>query len=259
VLVSELGLLLTGGETLDELIEVAAASSSCTPIAAVLSTVRAELTAIDDGSLGKPTERYRQAAAHLGALPVTVDLGRLFRADLVKPARGTLGPRVLDTLLDVSDVIRRIGTNRPDRPNRDLAKFRERFAARYQDREVSLLEAVDEESGIGFGSDAYVDAPSARDGWLLRRIADLDGQELVLDDDELDRIRTPDPVDLPDAFSLMCSVLATSKEALDAGDFQIANPKLFGPSGATLVGRFCQADPVLEKHVRAHLREEEAT
>lgn len=259
VLVSDLAPLITGGEALDDIIEIAAASPSSAPAAAVLATVRDDLAAIDAGSFGKPPELYRRAAAHLDALPAKVELARLFRADLVKPTRGTLGLRVVNALLEVVDVIRRIGQDGQDRQDRDLETFRQRFTARYQGREISLLEAVDEESGIGFGSDTAVHAvPSAREAWLLRRVFDVDGEELVLDHKDLDRISPPESADPPDAFSLVCSVLATSKEALDAGDFEIASPKLFGPSGATLVGRFCQADPVLEKYVRAHLREEEA-
>ncbi len=63
---------------------------------------------------------------------------------------------------------------------------------------------------------------------------------------------------MSDAFALRASVAAASDEALGRGDFRVFWTGTDGPSGARLLGRFCQADPVLRRHVEEHLRAEEA-
>src|SRR4029079_2891201 len=77
------------------------------------------------------------------------------------------------------------------------------------------------------------------------------------DADDLARL-AGDARPLPDAFAVLASLAADSEEALAAGRFRVHLARVLGPSGATLLGRFCHADPRLAAHVAAHLRAEEA-
>lgn len=49
-----------------------------------------------------------------------------------------------------------------------------------------------------------------------------------------------------------------SAAALERGELRLLVQRLSGPSGALLLGRFCQGDPALTRAVEAHLRAEEA-
>jgi lantibiotic biosynthesis protein len=53
-------------------------------------------------------------------------------------------------------------------------------------------------------------------------------------------------------------LVASSQEAVNAGDFKLFVKGGAGPSGARLIGRFCHVDPAFEDATRKHLAEEEA-
>ncbi|MDQ3952771.1 MAG: lantibiotic dehydratase, partial [Actinomycetota bacterium] len=162
-----------------------------------------------------------------------------------------------------------------------LDRWRAAFVARYETREVPLVEALDEESGIGFlpstspGSDASPlvrglvwpqkpdDAGSLgpRFAHLMRRLLDCVAageRELVLDDADVDALAAQDQNETPDAFAALVTIAAPSGEAVDRGDFRLLLHGASGPSGARLTGRFCHADPAVDAAVREHLRAEEA-
>src|SRR5262249_51527670 len=98
---------------------------------------------------GVAIEAYRAIERHLAdGLPTRVDASRLFQVDLFKPApAAVLGEAV------TGELVRPVATLPPvaAAPRGDAwRQFRERFAARYETREVPLLEVLDEETGIGF-------------------------------------------------------------------------------------------------------------
>ena len=163
----------------------------------------------------------------------------------------------------------------------DLSRFREAFLARYERREIPLTEALDEEIGIGFPpSDAGaagegplikgLDLPEslrettpweAREKLLLRKLAQAQSNgvlEMALEERDLEELSRKDAPPPPDAFAVMASIAAASEEALSGGDFRVLWTGTDGPSGARVLGRFCQADAVLRRHVEEHLRAEEA-
>lgn len=280
LLVPELEPAVSGPEPLPELL------SRLRPVAALADTharleqARHALEDLGRSPLGVSPERYRALARGLEALPAPVELSRLFQVDMVKPAtEAVLGPRPLAELARAVTLLHRLC---PPGGTELLRGFRDAFQQRYEDREVPLVEALDEESGIGFGAynpltaevsplleglafpaqAAEERAPwGAREAWLQGRVSEAlrqGARELVLDARDVEALSVPDVLPLPDAFSLMATLLAPSEEALAAGDFQVIAEGLYGPSGATLLGRFCHADPRLQAHVEAHLRAEEA-
>jgi thiopeptide-type bacteriocin biosynthesis protein len=168
------------------------------------------------------------------------------------------------------------------RPRDDrLVKFREAFTRRYEGREVPLDEALDPETGVGFGTltAGATDASALLDGltfpgtedeavpWrrreslLLGKLGDAlahSAREIVLEPRELDEMAEKDPPPLPDAFAVMAAVAAASEDHLARGEFRVRLDGVVGPSGARLLGRFCHADPELHRWVEQHLRAEEA-
>lgn len=280
LLVSELEPPVTGEEALDAVLARLREHPAAAEAVERLEEVRARLRALD-GCPPAPDSplRYREVAEALGALPAKVELPRLLQVDMTRPGRGaTLGRGVLDEVARGVELLHRVSpSGRDDR----LAAFRTAFSARYEGREVPLVEALDEEIGIGFETSnapgaegspllAGLDFTAAaqrkvtwekREAHLLRMVEDARGRgarELELRPEDVEALSSADAPPLPDAFSLRASVAAASREALDAGAFRVELDGAGGPSGARILGRFCHADAALRERVEAHLRAEEA-
>jgi thiopeptide-type bacteriocin biosynthesis protein len=250
--------------------------------AAALHRAVAALAVLDGARLGNPVERYRAVAEGLSReLPTAAEVSRLFQVDMVKPApHAVLGGELLAEMERGIELLHRLSGEPRDET---WARFREAFTERFGDRPaVPLLEVLDEETGIGFGTVGGAAAEASpllaglpfpgprgneavpwgtREGELLRLLTGAlaaGSREVVLGEDHLTRLAEGTPAPLPDAFHLLAVVAAPSPAALERGDFRLLLKNAAGPSGARLLGRFCHADPALEAGVRAHLAAEEA-
>jgi thiopeptide-type bacteriocin biosynthesis protein len=241
-----------------------------------LETSREQLAAIDGAGVGVPTERYREIAQYFADLPVKAELPRLFQVDMFKPApAASLGKAPVREILKAVEVLHRLSWRRDEA----LKQFRQRFEERYENREVPLAEALDEEAGIGFGpsrevaplleglvflevNDDEQNVPWNNSLTLLRKkVSDalLSGDhEIRLSEDDLQALEGENRLPLADAFSVMATIASPSEAAIDRGDFILAIDNIVGPSGGRLLGRFCYADHTLDAFVRDHLRAEEA-
>jgi thiopeptide-type bacteriocin biosynthesis protein len=285
ILVSDLSTPVTGPEAIHDLIEQLGRHAATREAAERLARVRDDLAALDAGGPGAPTERYQEVADRLKELPTPVEMSRLFQLDLVKPGEApALSSALVDEALRGVEILWRLSGSQQQE---SLDRFRSDFNDRYESREVPLLEALDEEIGIGFekAGDAGAEAspllrgmalarPAAeptvpwgrRQAVLLQKIDEARARgerQIEITADDLERMAptgegsTPPPP-LPDAFHAMVTISAPSEEALERGDFQILFDGAGGPSGARLLGRFCHADPELTRCVEEHLRAEEA-
>jgi thiopeptide-type bacteriocin biosynthesis protein len=251
------------------------------PLAERLRQAHAALAAVDAGGLGNSPELYHAVADTLRELPVVVNPSRLFNVDMLKPAlRAVLGRAPLEEVARGVEILRRLRT--PFTPD-PLAGFRRAFLERYgEGREVPLVEALDDDVGIGFRLPGTADAtPLPQDGevagqdteespraakcreaHLLRLYAEAlarGEREVSLsphDIEELEGEMSPPP--LQDAFEVMATVAAASEAELERGSFRVFISTVSGPSGVRLLGRFCHADPDLERLVKEHLRAEES-
>ncbi len=165
----------------------------------------------------------------------------------------------------------------------DLGRFAKDFSARFEEQEVPLLLALDNESGVGYGhaSPGHGDylpvlegisprpeptTPTASWKKSVQLAHDLYHRALR-DETRVVALTTADLAGLdeqPDAgtatpASLYAfgSLLAESARELDAGQFQFALGVCSGPSAANLLGRFCYGDEALLADVRATLRRAE--
>ena len=288
ILTSDLSPNVTGAESLSGVIDAlwAAGPPGHEP-GRVLDEVRNALVALDASPLGVPTERYHSIAGVLAALPAKADLARLFQVDLHKPAPGaTFGGAALRVVHEAILLATRIAT---PAPSEAMDRFRTAFVERYGEpttgpiatrRMVPLCEALDDETGIGFGDAGTrgaersplldgLEFPAAipprvafgrREDRLLRGVVSTisgGGLEWRLTDDDLAALDSK-TASLPDAFAFMGTIAASSAEALARGDLRVLLDVIGGPSGAVLLGRFCHGDPELCQAVEAHLRAEEA-
>jgi thiopeptide-type bacteriocin biosynthesis protein len=270
LLVSDLGPVVTGDVAVPRIVTALAAHDVTSERAKVLDAAERDLDALDAAGLGNERARYREIAEDLKALDPDLRLDRLFQVDLAKPGDGlTLGADVVEDLYRAIDVLRAV---MPKGADEDLARFRERFAARYEQREVPLAEALDEEIGIGFGPSPALAAegapllqgiaPAVRqaggapftsaDNHLLRLLSAAlasGAGEIALTDDDLKTLGDGDPLPLPDAISVTVVL---------CGDGRLLVEGISGPSGARLLGRFCHLDEGIEALVRRHVAAEEA-
>jgi len=280
ILLPELAPRVTGAvEPLPGLARELRAAPQGAAVADVLEEVGRKLGSLDAAGVGAPVEVYRAIGDQLAALGAPVDFSKLFQVDLIHDApQASLGPAVLEEIERGAAVLQRIGGGSEPDP---MAAFRARFEERFAGAEVPLLEALDDEVGIGFRLPGdpqgevpplvaglqfpAVEAPArrweARHDWMLGRIEETacsGGMELQLEPRDVERLERPDAPPLPDAFSVFASVAAASEEAVSRGEFRVFLGALSGPSGARYFGRFCHADPELKRRVEEHLRAEEA-
>ena len=279
ILVPDLTPAVTGPAPLDDMLAQLSSVPAAAPVVTALERARDAIAALDAAGLGNDPARYRAIADDLGALPAPVELPRLFQVDLTKPAPElTLSRAIVADLARGIDIARRLSPSGSD----PLQPFREQFNRRYEGREVPLCEALDEESGIGFGRAATPGAEAApllagipfgggapadaraSVGAAQRHLADLlsgalarGEDEIVLGDDDVKAMESV-PQSSPNAFQMTVRIGAASPEAMALGDYKLYLGSFWGPSGAMMLGRFCHADPELYTHVMAHLRAEEA-
>lgn len=278
VLVPQVGLHLTGREPAGVMVDELSGRPETRDVAEALSRAIRSLEELDTSGACVEPGRYRSVAAELSGLPAPPEIGFLFQVDVVTATRATLGGTVLEEVERAVAVAQRLLL----RSGRELTAFRDAFLERYEQREVPLVEALDEESGIGFPayagertaeepllSDLPFPAPPGdgrtrwgkRERFLLRKAAEAwssGATEIVLLEKDVDEIATEDADPLPGSFAAVAVVCASSDDALDRGDFRLVLTGLDGPSGACLLGRFCHADPSLRGFVEQHLRQEEA-
>ena len=270
---------ITGPEAIAALAEELRRVEGAEEERAVLEEVRTGLEGLDAGGVGMPVERYERIFALAESLPAEATPNAFFQTDMVTALdEASVGRAVVDEVLHATKAVQRmVGGS----TGGSLEQWRAAFVARYETREVPLVEALDEESGIGFlassspGNDAsplvrgllwpqQADETGnlgARFAHLMRRLVDTvaDGsQELVLDDADMDALASDGSPETPDAFSALVTIAARSGADVDRGDFRLLLHGASGPSGARLMGRFCHADPAVDEAVRAHLRAEEA-
>ncbi|TMQ08332.1 MAG: Lanthionine biosynthesis protein LanB [Deltaproteobacteria bacterium] len=275
LVVPELAPTVTGREPTDAMI---ATLETCAldAIAEPLRFARDRLREIDAAAPGVAVEAYRTIERHLAdGLPTRVDASRLFQVDLFKPApAAVLGEAVPGELLRAVETLHAM----TPAPRGDAwRQFRERFAARYETREVPLLEVLDEETGIGFGPAEAGTAPllaglafpvplgagdttlGPRDVHLMalvsRALQDR-AIEIELGDRDVAQLTERAPMPLPGVSGVMAQLAAASSEAIAAGRYQLRVDGITG--GASLLGRFCHGSPEVAALTERCLRAEEA-
>ncbi len=288
MLVADLGPAVTGPESLDHLLTRLEGVESARDVKRRLEEARDVLIETDGEGLGASPQRYRDLAKSLSTL-APAEISRLVQVDLTKPAvELTLAHDLSNELLGgVQVLLDLFGSARRD----PLEAFRKAFEERYGDREIALVEALDEELGIGFdaaqhpGVDpspilAGLPFPAAEDPeqvtwgsrarfleWKVAEAVAQRREEIVLDPAELAPFRN-EGARLADAFHVMATILAPRESGKnaprdEARDRDKEPPRAIldsaaGPSGARLLGRFCHGDPELRACVEEHLRAEEA-
>jgi thiopeptide-type bacteriocin biosynthesis protein len=231
-----------------------------------------QLALASDAAPGSLIDRLRLLRQTLLPDGNGTELAQLFQVDLVKPAPElSLGPGCVDLCVLAASVIQR--TNPPDRDPR-LARFAERFVGRYESRLVPLAEALDPDLGVGFDAfqgmarDEWVETlvgrragpPAASAGFgacdaarleLLSHCLEHGASTCDLAQGWLERFPEREMGELPESFAVMAQVATLE------GRVSVVAPRVVAPSAASVMARFCHADPELERAVRRLVEREQ--
>jgi thiopeptide-type bacteriocin biosynthesis protein len=257
ILVPELAPAVTGREPTEGIIDTLRATG-LDMVAEPLADADRALAEIDASPSNAP-ERYKAIEQMLAQrLPTKVEPSRLFQVDMFKTAgEFTISKGLAEEMRRAAQLLHDLA---PGGVDSEWTEFRNRFSARYETREVPLLEVLDEESGIGFGETG--DSPRAaplladlafpgrsgprrttlatRDVYLMSLVARAlqeGAGEIVLTDEDVAKLTNPEPTPLADLIAMQCQLVAANEEAFATGDYQI---RVVGCGrGAALLGRFC--------------------
>lgn len=264
-------------------------------LAGSIDAIADALAALDHQPVDDRLASLRDLDGRLRSLPVAAQPVRRLRADLrLADASPELPQAVIDEIGRHVETFARLG---PPRSATPLSRFATAFRRRYRDQAVPLLEALDEESGIGFDgpgalADSATDPDSAADPdgtasrrgedavrWLESRTRHLLAKlvpalrsgagEIVLSQDDLEAMvgATSEPAEdspagipprLPAGLDALVTIAAESTEAIAAGAWHVHLRRLIGPNCARLFGHLCHALPDLEPRLQQALRREEA-
>lgn len=281
LLVSDLGPPITGSDAPSELVQRLAAHDATRQVADALGTAVGATRDLDAAGVGADVSGYAAVAAAARAIDPKVDEARVVQVDMFKPGESlALPPAVTRELARVVEVLHRI---QPDSSEDEVASFREAFEKRYEDREVPLAVALDEEVGIGFGGSSGPGVEGApllaglkaagssegttsvtwgpRDAYLLSlldRARTTGATEIRLTERDIRGLEAARPRPLARSLAATASVAGESAAAVASGEFTLLFKGAMGPSGAQMLGRFSHLDPSVEALVRAHVEDEES-
>lgn len=279
VLLPDLGPAVTGPDAVGRLIAKVREVAQALPIAQALADAESALRDLDEKVLGSGLECYAAVVSRLQEIEPELDTSRLFQVDTTTASGLTLTRRIADEVAKGVSLLHQVGASDHDA----LADFRQRFTGRYEDREIPLVEVLDEEVGLGFGGNGgpaiegaplLADLPRAaeaasleqpawqarREAHLLRLVLDAvrsGHTEIQLTPTDLDKLADPRPRPMPDALSAMVTLLG-KPEDLDSDNFRTYVQYASGPSGAEILGRFAHADDGIRALVQEQVEREQA-
>jgi len=274
VLVDELDLPIVDADPLQHLLDRLSTVEAAQAARTALLAARDRLAALDaaDGPIGR--RAYEEVAEALSTLPVapspSPSLDRVFQVDLrLGAAHAELDRLVVAEALSGATALVRLMAGE----NPSLTAFRARFTARWDEQEVPLVEALDEQTGIGFdpAASTLAEAPpllrdlqagaAAADAdepfgpwqrWLVQQViqaAESGAVEIAVPDAALALGRQRAP--RGDSFAVVGTLHAEDETAVGEGRFRFHLQRVAGPTGASLLARFCAHDPELARRVRA--------
>lgn len=277
LLVSELEPAVSGEEFLDQMLQILSGippNETLEKVQAVLNQVKSILTALRNTPIGRDVGVFDQISHELKKLDTSFDIKYLFQTDMVKPTKiCQLDHQIKEDIYTALEVLNKLT---PKNETTNLSKFREAFKERYEDEEVPLLKALDNENGIGYLQNHHGDIAPLVEGLILpnRKNSSQEikwngiyamllqklnsamaghAKMITLDDSDLNGLEAQWD-DLPATVSSMIQLLKHPNS-----DEPLLYIKSFGgSSAANLIGRFCHADKVAHEFVNEIIAKDEA-
>lgn len=262
LLVSELEPAVSGVEFLDQILHTLSgipSNETLEKVLEVLNLVKSTLLALRNTPIGRDVAVFDHITYELKKLQTNFDIKYLFQTDMVKPTETCqIDNKIREDIVTALTILNKLT---PKNTITNLSKFREAFKERYEDEEIPLLRALDNENGIGYLQNQNGDIAPLVDGLFLplskttshdvkwnsiyallheKYIKAISNQSRIVDlnDADLDGFEA-NWNDLPATISSMIQLFdydpVQCKPILYVKSFS-------GSSGANLIGRFCHAD-----------------
>ena len=273
LLKSELEAAVTGDDPFSGLLQkLEGLDSAGEPYRQTLGRIHGLLRTIDSRPPGTTLDVYQEIIVLIRELGIPFEPKYLFQTDLFKPAGKSELDRSLTEDLHALLVFLNRFTPRT-RIESNLTRFKDAFYARYEESEVPLMQALDNELGLGYpvsegdtgDINPLVDdlalagaglarpqtfVKSANEDRLRRKYAEAlrnGDRQIDLSDADVPQegVRWSD---LPDTIAIMCSIVGQC----------IYIKGLGGASAGNLLGRFCHLDASLFDLTRAITKQEQA-
>ncbi|MBO9616279.1 MAG: lantibiotic dehydratase [Dyadobacter sp.] len=277
ILVSELAATVTGKEFFFTIIDKLRGIEGARQDLQQLNRIAGLLQSGEQG-----VDKYREVESVLAEHFVTTGSKDLVQTDLFLQTQScTINEKAVTVLAKEYQSLECLGFR-----NRlpEMDQFKKRFLARYEQREMPLLEVLDCETGIGYGDamagradnlplldemqwpepprpgETDISATMELRERLYRQSIAENSHRICLTDSILDEFRKTvgDAGQTPDSFYLFGNLIAGSQADIDNGNFQFAFKAMGGPSGLKLIGRFCHGNEQLSVRVKNAVAEEEA-
>ena len=265
LLVSELDLSATGENFIDILIgkldRLADAPAELDDLKSLKSVLNSNLSV---------TDRCKQAENILLDLGISEDTGRPIRADVYfQPETCAINQQVIKT---VQKDLSALSSLSEPHSNKMLDQFKKQFVERFQGQQVPLLEAMDQETGIGYGNEQLIGSDdftlledmqlpqpaftgnilvSSQLGLkmkLYEKALSKNQKQIEITPQDLAEIKVNNipASDTSEGFYLLGSFLTDSQQSLDRQEFKFVCSAMGGPSSFNLMARFAKYDKVLE-------------
>ncbi|MCA8832858.1 lantibiotic dehydratase [Hymenobacter pini] len=278
LLVSELEPTVTGDEYFQHIRQVLQQLATQHPepalqaVAQTLAHVHQQLVALDAAPMNSASA-YQRIADSLQPLGVPVEAGKLFQTDavcgLAEATTPTLDVAHQAHLLEALEVLTYLT---PSAENPRLADFMRRFQDRYEEQEVPLLEALDNESGLSYSSygksrfselvhDLVLEEPghhrtpahNRTQHYMRQRLQAAERHRQYTVEISLAELRSqgfePETRSLPPSVPLLFRPTGASQLLLES---------VGGSSAVNLLGRFAHAQPAVQSLIQDITRQEQA-
>lgn len=264
VLISELEPAITGEDFLSTLIDrlEPVKNNNIIELNSLLKEVRSLLNCAD---LSDPSEDfvgiYKEVVQHLKRIDIPINESKLFQVDTFWnfDAPDPLGEDMYEDADLAVDILRKISG---PSLNDNLKNFIRRFTERYEEQEVSLMNVLDTESGIGYKQDLQPGNQNqnnmrwgSKETILYSKLQNClinKERKIVIDESDIAGLKN-NHNSLAPSFSILFRAVQN-----DNGDgHNILVEHVGGSSTANILGRFAFGDPNIDHHVKNLCQEEE--
>lgn len=182
---------------------------------------------------------------------------------------------------EINRITKEVGKLLVAQPPHDeqLSDFIKRFTARFETRQVPLTQALDPDTGVGFGQTfslspeseiargltAKAQGPqspiSPAPAWIQDAYAHGQlhpGKTYMLSEADLNVARTSSESTQAEGFSILGSIVTNSAAGFDSGNYLFELKGIAGPGSAQLMARFADADDDLCRALRNMVVSEQA-
>lgn len=274
ILLSELSPYVTGDDYLSYIIFLLKKLGTKHPVLSLLESVSQKLDELDKSKIFL-IEKYQQIISLIKQIGASYNEHYLFQVDMNRGVvKASLGNDIIRELQSALSFLNRITPSNEIESN--LSRFAKSFQARYEAREVPILEVLDPEIGIGYpvNQEAQDMSPLIDDirlpvetlhgeerkmyeiqQVLLEKIIDATYRketEIVLNDTDFKQ-RELNWDDLPSTIHVMFELISAEK-----GDVLLRIKSVGGTSAANLLARFAYTDVAIEDLINQITQKEQS-